>query len=210
MRTSTLIGLTGGIAAGKSTVAQALEAHGARIVDGDAAARAVVDPQTRSGVALLSRIAELLGSDVLAADGSLDRGAVAARVFDDTEMLRRYNALLRPAILHEVARRIEAATSTPGIVVHEIPLLSRTTAPLPWTYDLVVTVEASAPERLRRLQHARGHDAAEAARRLNAQGDEADRVAIADVVLRTDGPLDETLRATAALWERLSAAHPPR
>ncbi|MFK3677856.1 dephospho-CoA kinase [Microbacterium sp. NPDC090218] len=210
MTASLLVGLTGGIAAGKSTVARALANHGARIVDGDAAARDVVDPRTPGGAALVARIATLLGDEVVAADGALDRAAVATRVFGDDELLWRYNALLRPAILAEVARRIEEARRTPGVVVHEIPLLSRTTAPLPWTYDLVVTVEASDAVRTQRLQDDRGHTAAEAERRIRAQGEEADRVAIADVVLRSDGTLDETLRATAALWEQLTAARPPR
>lgn len=210
MRPSTLVGLTGGIAAGKTTVARALAAHGARVVDGDAAARDVVDPETPGGAALLPRIAALLGDDVLTPDGALDRAAVAARVFGDADLLHRYNTLLRPALLDEVARRIAEARRVPGIVVHEIPLLSRTTAPLPWTYDLVVTVEASEPVRMARLQRERGHDAAEAERRLRAQGDEADRIAVADVVLRTDGALDETLRQSAALWTRLSAERPPR
>ena len=210
MTTSTLVGLTGGIAAGKSTVARALADHGARIVDGDAAARAVVDPATPAGRSLLARIAGLLGDDALTADGALDRAAVAERVFGDDELRRQYNALLRPAILDEVGRRIADARSRGGVVVHEIPLLNRTTAALPWTYDLVVTVEAAETERMRRLVHERGHDTAEAERRLRAQGEEADRVAIADIVLRTDGSQDETLQATAALWERLSAARPPR
>lgn len=210
MTASILVGLTGGIAAGKSTVARALATSGARIVDGDAAARDVVDPGTPGGATLLARIAALLGGDVLAPDGALDRAAVAARVFGDDDLLRRYNALLRPAILAEVAGRIEEALRTPGVVVHEIPLLSRTSAPLPWTYDLVVTVEASEATRMQRLQNDRGHDATEAERRIRAQGEEADRLAIADVVLRTDGTLDETRRATAALWERLSAERPPR
>ncbi|WP_262001602.1 dephospho-CoA kinase [Microbacterium sp. Mcb102] len=210
MTASTLVGLTGGIAAGKSTVARALATHGARIVDGDAAARDVVDPRTPGGAALLPRIAALLGDEVLAPDGALDRAAVAARVFGDDALRGQYNALLRPAILDEVALRIAEARHDPGVVVHEIPLLNRTTAPLPWTYDLVVTVEAVASTRLQRLQNDRGHDAAEAERRIRAQGEEADRVAIADVVLRTDGTLDETLRATASLWAQLSAERPPR
>ncbi|WP_337001775.1 MULTISPECIES: dephospho-CoA kinase [unclassified Microbacterium] len=210
MTVAILVGLTGGIAAGKSTVARALANHGARIVDGDAAARAVVDPATPAGHTLLARIAELLGDEALTADGALDRAAVAQRVFGDDELRGRYNALLRPAILDEVGRRITEARSTGGIVVHEIPLLNRTTAALPWTYDLVVTVEAAEPERMRRLMHERGHDVAEAERRIRAQGAEADRVAIADVVLRTDGTHDETRQATAALWEQLSAARPPR
>lgn len=210
MTVATLVGLTGGIAAGKSTVARALAEHGARIVDGDAAARTVVDPATPDGAALLARIEALLGGGVLAPDGGLDRAAVGARVFADAELRRRYAALLRPAILDEVAARIAEAVASPGVVVHEIPLLSRRTAPLPWTYDLVVTVEAAEAVRLRRLREDRGHDHAEAERRLRAQGEEADRVAVADVVLRTDGTLDDTLAAAAALWERLSAARPPR
>jgi dephospho-CoA kinase len=205
MPTSTLVGLTGGIAAGKSTVARALASYGARIVDGDAAARDVVSPESPNGPILLGRIVTLLGEDVLAQNGTLDRATVASRIFDDPDLLREYNALLRRPILEEVARRIEEARRAPGVVVHEIPLLSRTSAPLPWAYDLVVTVEASEPARLRRLQTERGLDPAEAERRLRAQGEEADRVAIADVVLRTDGTLDETLRATTALWERISA-----
>lgn len=210
MTTSTLVGLTGGIAAGKSTVARALADHGARIVDGDEAARAVVDPATPAGHTLLARIAALLGDDALAGNGALDRAVVAQRVFGDDELRGRYNALLRPAILDEVGRRITDARNAGGVVVHEIPLLNRTTAALPWTYDLVVTVEAAEPERMRRLVHERGHDTAEAARRIRAQGAEADRVVIADIVLRTDGSHDETLRATAALWEQLSAARPPQ
>lgn len=210
MTTAILVGLTGGIAAGKSTVARELAAHGARIVDGDAAARDVVDPRTPGGAALVRRIAALLGTDALDADGALDRAVVATKVFRDADLLRQYNALLRPAILSEVGARIERARRTPGVVVHEIPLLSRTTAPLPWTYDLIVTVEAAVDIRLGRLTEDRGHDVAEAERRIRAQGEEADRIAIADVVLRTDGTLDETRSATASLWERLTADRPPR
>ncbi|MGS0562575.1 dephospho-CoA kinase [Microbacterium aurugineum] len=208
--TSILVGLTGGIAAGKSTVARELTALGARIVDGDAVARDVVDPRTPGGAALVRSIAELLDTDVLAADGTLDRAVVSARVFGDADLLRQYNALLRPAILSEVGARIERARRTPGVVVHEIPLLSRTTAPLPWTYDLIVTVEAAEDTRLRRLQDGRGYARAEAERRIRAQGEEVDRIAIADVVLRTDGTLEETRSATASLWERLTADRPPR
>ena len=208
MRSSLLVGLTGGIGAGKSTVARALAERGARIVDGDAAARDAVDPQTTEGAALVARIAGLLGDAVLTPEGGLDRARVAGLVFDDADLLREYNALLRPALLAEVGRRIAEARREPGVVVHEIPLLSRTTAPLPWTYDLVVTVEAAESERVRRLVHGRDYDAAEAERRIRAQGTEADRAAVADIVLRTDGSQEDTLRATSALWERLSAARP--
>ncbi len=200
-----LVGLTGGIGAGKSTVAGILAELGARIVDGDRAARDVVDPQTPTGARLISRIAALLGDSVVRDDGSLDRALVADGIFSDEELLRDYNALLRPALLDEVAHRIADATAEPGVVVHEIPLLSRTSAPLPWAYDLVVTVEAAPEMRMRRLQIDRGYGADEAVRRVRAQGDEQDRIAIADFVLRTDGSIDETRRATGELWARLNA-----
>lgn len=210
MASSLLVGLTGGIGAGKSTVARALVERGALLVDGDAASRDVVDPRTPGGAALLPRIAALLGAEAIASDGSLDRAAVAARVFADDALRREYNALLRPAILAEVARRIHALRRSPGVVVHEIPLLSRATAPLPWSYDVVVTVEAEESLRMQRLQQIRGHTADEARRRIRAQGDEAGRVAVADIVLRTDGALTDTLRAADELWAQLSARRLPR
>lgn len=210
MASSLFVGLTGGIGAGKSTVARALVEHGALLVDGDAASRDVVDPRTPGGAALLPRIAALLGTEAIASDGSLDRAAVAARIFADDALRQEYNALLRPAILAEVARRIDALRRSPGVVVHEIPLLSRATAPLPWSYDVVVTVEAEESLRLQRLQQIRGHTADEARRRIRAQGDEADRVAVADIVLRTDGALTDTLHAADELWAQLNARCLPR
>lgn len=204
------MGLTGGIGAGKSTIARALAEHGARIVDGDRAARAVVDRRTTTGDALLGQIVRVIGIDALTDDGDLDRAAVAERVFADDELLQEYNALLRPAVLAEVAQRIADACSSPGIVVHEIPLLTRSSAPLPWRYDLVITVEAAENVRLQRLQHGRGHSIDEARRRIRAQGEEADRIAIADVVLRTYVDLTETLDEIDALWARLNSEHPPR
>ena len=208
MTPSSLVALTGGIGAGKSTVARCLAEHGARIVDGDDAARTAVDPRTPHGAALLAQIAELLGGDAVTADGTLDRGIVATRIFGDERLRRDYDALLRPAIIAEVAGRITEERRVPGVVVHEIPLLSSRTAPLPWAYDLVVTVEASEDARLARLQDARGYGREEAEARVRAQGSEADRVAIADVVLRTDGTLDETRAAATALWTRLSSGRP--
>lgn len=198
-----LVALTGGIGAGKSTVAQLLEAAGARLIDGDKIAREVVEPSV-DRLPLLREIAALLGDEVLHGDGSLNRHAVANRVFSDEELRHAYNRLIHPVIRDEVARRIDTERQRGGIVVHEIPLLSRNSAPLPWTYDFVVTVEADAAERATRLRRDRGFDSNEAWRRIRAQGEEADRVAIADVVLRTDGDLTETDRHAAALWDQLT------
>ncbi len=208
--TTLLVGLTGGIAAGKSTVARDLVMRGARLVDSDAAARDIVDPSTDRGAALLTQIEELLGPGVRTSSGALDRSAVAARVFADQPLLQQYNALMRPAILEELRERIEEATRTSGVIVHEAPLLNRTTSPLPWTYDLVVTVEASPEVRLQRLIESRAHTAADAAARIRAQGEEADRRAIADVVLRTDLGSDHTRHGIDALWSLLSAGRPPQ
>lgn len=208
MNSALLVGLTGGIGAGKSTVARFLAAHGARLVDGDAAARDAMDPRTVSGAALLPRIAELIGSGVIDSDGGLDRQAVAARIFTDPALLQQYNALVRPTVLAAVAARVTRESSGAGVVVHELPLLSRNTPPLPWTYDLIVTVEADEQVRVARLIADRGYDSAEARRRIQAQGAEEDRLAIADHVLRTDGDLDRTRTEAAALWLRLSAARP--
>lgn len=205
MSGAVLVGLTGGIGAGKSTVARMLQQHGARLIDGDAVARDVVDPATPGGQELLVKISALLGSTALRADGSLDRTAVGALVFGDEALRQAYNALIHPAIRDEVGRRIAQERRSPGVIVHEIPLLRRGSAPLPWTYDLVVTVEADAAVRQHRLADGRGLDAEDARRRILAQGDEADRTAIADVVLRTDGSLAETSRQVAELWGRLTA-----
>ncbi|WP_449569737.1 dephospho-CoA kinase [Microbacterium sp. MC2] len=204
------MGLTGGIGAGKSTVARALAGFGARVIDGDDAARAVVDPHSKPGAVLLGSIAELLGNRALRPDGSLDRAFVATRIFSDSGVRHEYNALLRPAIIDEVGRRIAAARSTPGIIVHENPLLSRRSAALPWTYDVIVTVEADEKTRVGRLRHGRGYSADEAAARARAQGAEGDRIAVADIVLRTDGTLAQTQAAVADLWLRLSGMRPQR
>lgn len=209
MTSSILVGLTGGIGAGKSTVARMLAEHGAHIVDGDAASRWVVDPK-EGNQDLLTRIAELLGAGALHQDGTLNRAFVAERIFSDDPLRHSYNALLRPAILAEVARRIEQARLTPGIIVHEIPLLSRLTAALPWEYDVVVSVEAGRAVQLQRLLTLRGHSIDDARRRLRAQGNEADRAAIADIVLRADKTIDELHDAVSELWARLSAWRPPQ
>src|SRR5690606_37619164 len=127
------------------------------------------------------------------------------RVFSDDRLRQEYNDLIHPAIRAETARRIDAERQRGGVIVHEVPLLSRNSKPLPWTYDVTVTVEADATKRAVRLCRDRGFDSEEAWRRIRAQGEEADRIAIADVVLRTDGDHAETRRDAAALWNQLTS-----
>ncbi|WP_149085618.1 MULTISPECIES: dephospho-CoA kinase [Microbacterium] len=194
-----LIALTGGIASGKSTIARRLAEHGATIVDADAIVRDVQAP----GSPVLHRIEEEFGTAVIAADGSLDRAALGARVFGDPELLARLNAIVHPAVRAESQRRFtEAFAADPdAVVVYDVPLLVEARVDDPW--DLIVVAHAPAAVRLRRLVELRGLDETAAEERIDAQvGDEA-RLAIADVVIDTSGTMAETTAQTDALWERL-------
>lgn len=194
-----LIALTGGIASGKSTIARRLAEHGATIVDADAIVRDVQAP----GSPVLHRIEEEFGTAVIAADGSLDRAALGARVFGDPELLARLNAIVHPAVRAESQRRFtEAFAADPdAVVVYDVPLLVEARVDDPW--DLIVVAHAPAAVRLRRLVELRGLDETAAEERIDAQvGDEA-RLAIADVVIDTSGTMTETTAQTDALWERL-------
>ncbi len=200
-----LIALTGGIGAGKSTVARALVEHGAALLDADALAREVVDPANPTGRSVLATIAAALGPSTLTAAGELDRAAVAEIVFGDPALLARYNAIIHPVMLNETASAIQRhRESGTAVVVHEIPLLNSESGPLPWTYDLIVTVEANAAERIQRLVSIRGYTEEHARARIVAQGAEDGRTSIANVVIRTDGSLAATHEAVDALWRRLT------
>lgn len=199
-----LIAITGGIGAGKSLIVRLLHDRGAHVIDADQTARRVVDPSGEQGRQVLARIRDLLGAEVISDDGSLDRDVVASRIFDDLDLRLAYNAIIHPAIMQATAEEIDAYRELAGLVVHEIPLLTADTPPLPWSYDLIITVEADAAERARRLQSERGYSADHAATRIAAQGSEERRVAIADVVLRTDGALTDTVQRIDELWQWLT------
>ena len=195
-----LIALTGGIAAGKSTIARRLAEHGAVIVDADALVREVQAP----GSAVLARIAEAFGQDVIRPDGSLDRAALGARVFGNDADIARLNELVHPAVQElSYARFSEAREADPGaIVVYDVPLLARAGADDAW--DLVVVAHAPAAVRAERLQHERGLSDVEAAARIAAQVSDEERLAMADVVIDTSGSMEQTREQTDALWRRLA------
>ncbi|UAJ77906.1 dephospho-CoA kinase [Leifsonia sp. ZF2019] len=194
-----LIGLTGGIASGKSTIASRLAEHGAVIVDADRIAREVVEP----GRPALAAIAERFGPGVIAADGSLDRPALGAIVFADEESRLALNEITHPAVLAESTARFAAAGAADpdAIVVYDVPLLVESANEYP--FDLVVVAHAAAPTRVERLVALRGMDRAEAERRIGAQATDEERLAVADVVIDTDGSLERTREQVDALWERL-------
>nr|WP_208009750.1 dephospho-CoA kinase [Nesterenkonia sphaerica] len=190
------VGLTGGIASGKSAVSRRLAEHGAVIIDADQLAREVVDVGTEG----LTQIVEEFGPEVLAADGSLDRPALGQRVFDNEESLRRLNAIIHPKVRAAAARKREAAPEG-SVVVEDIPLLVETGQQK--RFDVLVVVQAPESERLRRMTEDRGMRRREAQLRIRAQTTDEERAAAADVVLDNSGTLEELYAQTDRLWEQL-------
>ncbi|BDH57767.1 dephospho-CoA kinase [Tsukamurella sp. PLM1] len=192
------IGLTGGIGAGKSTVAKELAELGAVIVDGDKIAREVVEPGTPG----LAALVEAFGEGILAEDGSLNRPALAAIAFSDDESRAKLNAITHPLVGARSAELIEAA-GPDAVIVQDIPLLvENKVAPM---FHLVIIVWVDAEERVRRLVGARGMAEDDARARIAAQATDEQRRAVADVWLENTGTEDATRAAVRALWaERIA------
>jgi dephospho-CoA kinase len=193
------IGLTGGIGSGKSTVSRLLAERGAVIVDADAIAREVVEPGTPG----LAAVAEAFGAEILAADGSLDRPALAAAVFADPEQRRKLDGIVHPLVR---ARALECAAAAPqdAVLVNDVPLLAETGQAS--SYDLVIVVEADAETRVSRLVQ-RGLTAEDARARIAVQATDEQRRAIADVVLDNSGTPEQLAEQVDRLWvERVAPA----
>ena len=195
-----VIGLTGGIAAGKTVVADRLAELGAVRIDADRLAREVVEP----GTPALAEIARRFGPDVIAADGSLDRPALGAVVFRDPDARRDLEAITHPAVRALSARRMaEAEERDPdAVVVYDIPLLVESGRVD--EFDRIVVVHAPREERIRRLVELRGMPAEEAERRIASQATDAERLAVADDVVDSGVSLASTLAQTDRLWANLS------
>lgn len=196
-----VIGLTGGIAAGKSTVAARLAQHGAIIIDADQLARDAVAP----GSAGLAAVVERFGSAVLDAHGGLDRAALGAIVFTDAQARAALNAIVHPEVHRLYRERLAAiaAENPDAIVVYDVPLLVE--ARSAEEFSLVVVVHAPAQTRVDRLVTQRGLDRASARDRVAAQATDAERLAVADVVIDTSGSIESTDEQVDALWQRLVA-----
>ncbi|MFZ2173488.1 MAG: dephospho-CoA kinase [Rhodococcus sp. (in: high G+C Gram-positive bacteria)] len=191
------IGLTGGIGAGKSTVSRVLADLGAVIVDADLIAREVVEPGTPGLAALVDRF----GADILAADGSLDRAALAAKAFADDESRLALNAILHPLIGRRTMELVESAAND-AIVVQDVPLLVESR--MGPAFNLVLIVFAEAEERVRRLVGSRGLPESDARARIAAQADDEQRREAADVWLDNSGEPGSVESVVRALWsERL-------
>ncbi|HCS61313.1 MAG TPA: dephospho-CoA kinase [Microbacterium sp.] len=194
-----LIALTGGIASGKSTIARRLAEHGAVVVDADQIVRDVQSP----GSPVLEEIAAVFGGDLIDDVGALDRAALGARVFGDSEALQRLNSIVHPAVRIESQRRMDAAfaENSDAVVVYDVPLLVETRADDPW--DTIVVAHAPAEQRLRRLIELRDMEPQAAQDRIAAQVSDEKRLEIADVVIDTTGTLEETHDQVDALWKQL-------
>ena len=190
----TRIGLTGGIAAGKSVAAARFAELGATVIDHDALARAVVEP----GTAGLESIARRFGTQFVV-DGRLDRAALGSLVFADQSALKDLNSIVHPLILEESRRReLEARAAGKHVIVHDIPLLIETGQT--GHFDLVVCVCAPTDVRLSRLVMGRGLSLEQAKARLAAQADDDVRKAACDVILDGAGRPEQLCEQVDALW----------
>jgi dephospho-CoA kinase len=198
-----LVGLTGGIGAGKSTVADLLAERGAVIVDADEVARAVVEP----GQPALAKLVDRFGPGILDADGRLDRSALAKLAFVDDESRRELEAITHPAINEEFGRRVAAAPSE-AIVVLDVPLLVESPQARERGYQTVIVVEAPRDVRLARLE-ARGVDRADAEARMAAQVGDDKRRKIATYVVDNAGDRDALERQIDEVWSDLQRRHQP-
>lgn len=196
-----VIGLTGGVAAGKSTAARAFEAlRPGAVVDADLAARAVVAPGSDG----LAAVVDAFGPGVLAADGTLDRPALRQRVFADADARRRLEGLLHPRIRGWMAERA-AAAPTPYVVM-DIPLLAEGGGRAAWPMlDRIVVVDVPLDVQRARLRARDGVDAVLAERMIAAQAPRATRLALADDVLVNLGTADALAEAVARLDARYAA-----
>ena len=192
-----LVGLTGGIGSGKSTVARMLAERGAIVLDADAFARSALDPGTPAHAKVAERF-----PDVVGANGEIDRAALGRLVFADADARRALESFVHP----EVARLSQAAIApyadTDRVVVYATPLLVETR--MERSFDVVVVVSADEHLRAERVAAARAMPAEEVAARIASQASDEDRRAVADIVLDNDGALDELEAQVEQMWTALA------
>lgn len=189
-----LVGLTGGLGAGKSTVAGMLAERGAVVVDADDLARQALEPGTRA----FQQVCDLFGDEVVTPSGKLDRGALAARVFGDEDARRTLESITHPEVFRMLAETVEAHRGTDHVVVFDAPLIIETG--FHEACDVVVVVTAELEHQIERVARSRGMSEEQARARIAAQIPAEQREALADVVIRNDGDLASLERQVEALW----------
>lgn len=191
------VGLTGGVASGKSTVAALLAELGAVVIDADKLAREVVAPGTDG----LRRVVEEFGADVLAADGSLDRPALGAIVFGDEPARRRLEAIIHP-LVRARGRELEAAAPQGAVVVHDIPLLAETGQAD--RFDAVLVVDVPVRTQIDRMVELRAMTPEEAEARVAAQATRDQRLSVATYVIDNTGRLEDLRERVTEVFEKLT------
>jgi dephospho-CoA kinase len=202
-----VIGLTGGIASGKSAVAELLRRKGVLVIDADAVAHEVVEP----GEPGLEEIRQRFGNEVIAPDGSLDRAALGRIIFVDDQARHDLNEIMHPRIFQAIQQRLRGV-SPDRIVVYEAALLVETyEQSLDWLdIDTVVVVDCPVEQQLERLIAKRGMGVAEAELRVAAQGARSERLSRANYVIDNSGSLEELGRQVDRMWMLLQERNPDR
>jgi dephospho-CoA kinase len=193
-----LVGLTGGIASGKSYVASLLAEHGASTIDADDVARQVVAPGTTG----LAEVVDAFGDEVILATGELDRQKLGDIVFSNPERRLQLESILHPLIKIRTTELINSQTS--AIVVYSVPLLVEANVDYP--FDTVITVEAGADNQVERLVRSRSLAEEEARKRVSAQTTASEREARADYVIDSSGTKEQTKQQVDVVWQQLVKA----
>lgn len=194
-----LVGLTGGIGSGKSTVARLLEKRGAVVFDADLLAREAVEPGTPGHAAVIERF----GADVLAPGGELDREALASIVFADPSARRDLEEIVHPEVRRLFAEGSEEYRDTERVVVFSAPLLVETG--MHTAFEILVVVSATVATQIQRLMRQRGMSEASIRARIEAQAPLEDKAAVADFLVDNEGSLEELESQVERLWNDLSA-----
>ena len=193
-----LIGLTGGIGCGKSEVSRLLEKRGAVIVDADLIVRELQQP----GAEIFRRMVEMFGDKVLAADGSLDRAAVANEVFKDTEILGKLNLLIHPVVRRVINERVENYRDTDKVVVLDIPLLVENPRE---GLDGILDVDLDPQIAIERIVDQRKMSIDDAKARVSRQSSREQRLAIANHVIDNSGDRDALAKKVETAWSWISS-----
>jgi len=198
-----LIALTGGIASGKSTVANRLSELGALVISADELVRHV----QRAGSPTLDAIGKRFGLGVIDGDGELDRAALGRLIFDDAIARADLEAIVHPAIGIEFKARIASITAErpDAVIVYDIPLLVETNRAS--EFDSVIVLMCEPQIRLERLERLRGMTKEAAQARIDAQASEEDRLALADWTIDTSKSIDSTIAQTDAVWAEVVDAY---
>jgi dephospho-CoA kinase len=194
-----LVGLTGGIGSGKSTVARMLEERGAVVFDADLLAREAVEPGTPGHTAVIERF----GADVLAPGGELDREALASIVFADPSARRDLEQIVHPEVRRLFAEGSESYHDTDRIVVFSAPLLVE--SGMHTAFEILVVVSATVATQIERLMRQRGMSESAIRARIDAQAPLEDKAAVADFLVDNGGTLAELENQVERLWQDLSA-----